>query len=146
MSLPSPWDEFSASQRKTLEASFSRELSAEEALELADLTPRQILSLGLVADHLRQEQCGDEVSYVVNRNINFTNVCIKSCRFCAFSRDHRNEEGYYLQTPEILRRVSQAKAFGATEVCIQAGLPPKMEGDLYIKLTRAVKEQFPDMG
>ena len=145
MSLPSPWDEFTTAQRQALEASFSRDLNRQEALELALLKPRQILALGLVADRLRQEQCGEDVSYVVNRNINFTNVCIKSCRFCAFSRDHRNQEGYYLQTPEILRRVSQAVAFGATEVCIQAGLPPKMEGDLYIKLTKAVKEQFPEL-
>lgn len=145
MTLPSLWDEFSAAQGKALEAAFSRDLKVEEALELASLNPRQVISLSLIADLLRQEQCGDEVSYVVNRNINFTNVCIKSCRFCAFSRDHRDQEGYYLQTPEILRRVSQAAAFGATEVCIQAGLPPKMEGDLYIKLTQAVKEQFPEM-
>ena len=139
-----PFDEFQPSQREALEAALSdQELTAEQAYSLIELTPRQVLALSLVADTLRRQQCGEQVSYVVNRNINFTNVCIKSCRFCAFSRDHRNEEGYYLDFDEILRRVGQADAFGATEVCVQAGLPPKMEGDLYIRLTRAIKEKFP---
>ncbi len=88
---------------------------------------------------------GPQVTYVVNRNVNFTNVCIKSCRFCAFSRDHRDQEGYYLDENQILARIQQAESFGATEVCIQAGLPPKMEGDLYIRLTKAVKRDFPLM-
>ena len=139
-----PFDEFQSSQKTALEAALSgEELTSAQAYELIELTPRQVLSLSMVADSLRREQCGDQVSYVVNRNINFTNVCIKSCRFCAFSRDHRNEEGYYLDFDEILRRVGQADAFGATEVCVQAGLPPKMEGDLYVRLTRAIKEKFP---
>jgi FO synthase subunit 2 len=88
---------------------------------------------------------GDVVTYVVNRNINFTNVCIKRCGFCAFSRDFREEEGYYLPTEEIIRRAQEAWDYGATEVCIQAGLPPQMEGDLYIKLCAAIKEALPDM-
>lgn len=141
-----PFDEFSPAQRAALESALAGdELNREEALSLTELNPRQISHLALVADQLREEQCGPQVSYVVNRNVNFTNVCIKSCRFCAFSRDHRNEEGYFLNTAQILERIAQAEAFGATEVCIQAGLPPKMEGDLYIKLTRAVKERFPEI-
>ncbi len=144
--MRSPWDEFSVEQRTSLERVLDgHELGREEALRLVDITPRQITVLGLVADSLREIQCGNDVSYVVNRNINFTNVCIKSCKFCAFSRDHRNDEGYYLDFPQILKRVEQAVNFGATEVCIQAGLPPKMEGDLYIRLTRAVKERFPQL-
>lgn len=144
--LPNPWDEFSPEQRASLEAAAQGgELSREQALRLIHLSPRQIAMLGLLADQLRKEQCGDQVSYVVNRNINFTNVCVKSCKFCAFSRDHRNQEGYYLELPDILQRVQQAVDYGATEVCIQAGLPPKMEGDLYIRLTRAVKERFPSL-
>ncbi len=144
--LPNPWDQFSASQKKSLEDVLNGcDLSRAQALELSELTQPQIWSLATVADALRSEQSGDDVSYVVNRNINFTNVCIKSCKFCAFSRDHRNEEGYYLELPLILQRVEQAVAYGATEVCIQAGLPPKMEGDLYLKITRAVKERFPQL-
>lgn len=141
-----PWDEFSKEQQAVLEKVLSGvDIGREDGLLLTQLNPRQISVLALVADELREQQCGSEVSYVVNRNINFTNVCIKSCRFCAFSRDHRNEEGYYLEFPQILQRVEQAKAFGATEVCIQAGLPPKMEGDLYIRLTKAFKEGFPEI-
>jgi FO synthase subunit 2 len=144
--LRHPFDEFTPQQRANLEAALeNRELNRDQALTLTDLSPRQVSLLGLVADQIREQQCGDQVSYVVNRNVNFTNVCIKSCRFCAFSRDHRDQEGYFLNTEQILQRIDQAQAFGATEVCIQAGLPPKMKGDLYIELTRAVKERFPQI-
>jgi FO synthase subunit 2 len=88
---------------------------------------------------------GDVVPNVVNRNINFTNVCIKGCGFCAFSRDFREEEGYFLPEEEIVRRAREAWDLGATEVCVQAGLPPKMEGDFYIRLTRALKEAVPEI-
>ena len=84
----------------------------------------------LVADEMRRRQAGDVVTYVVNRNINFTNVCIKHCTFCAFSRDHREEEGYFLPLDEVVRRAIEAWEMGATEVCIQAGLPPKLDGSL----------------
>lgn len=141
-----PFDEFSPIQRHSLESALDgRELDRDQALALTGLSARQVGILALVADQLREDQCGAEVSYVVNRNVNFTNVCIKSCRFCAFSRDHRDQQGYYLDTDQVLQRIEQARSFGATEVCIQAGLPPKMEGDLYIKLTRAVKERFPQI-
>lgn len=141
--LPNPWDSFSAEQRQALETSASGHLTRDQAMTLTGLNPRQIAMLGVLADHLREQQVGNDASYIINRNINFTNVCIKSCKFCAFSRDHRNEQGYYLETSQILERVEQAVAYGATEVCVQAGLAPKMEGDLYIKLARAIKERFP---
>jgi FO synthase subunit 2 len=82
---------------------------------------------------------------VVNRNINFTNVCIKHCTFCAFSRDHREEEGYFLPMDEVVRRAIEAWEMGATEVCIQAGLPPKLDGRYYIDLCRAIKAALPEM-
>ena len=85
------------------------------------------------------------VTYVVNRNINFTNVCIKHCTFCAFSRDHREEEGYFLPMDEVVRRAIEAWEMGATEVCIQAGLPPKLDGSYYIDLCRAIKAAVPEM-
>jgi FO synthase subunit 2 len=88
---------------------------------------------------------GDVVTYVVNRNINFTNVCVKRCSFCAFSRTYRSEEGYHLPIEEIVRRAREAVDYGATEVCIQAGLPPDMPGDLYIRTCRAVKEAAPSL-
>ena len=95
--------------------------------------------LSLVADEMRRRQAGDVVTYVVNRNINFTNVCIKHCTFCAFSRDHREEEGYFLPMDEVVRRAIEAWEMGATEVCIQAGLPPKLDGSYYVDLCRAIK-------
>lgn len=126
----------------------------EGALAGEELTPRQGATLydaqgvdvnlvGLVADELRRRACGDLVTYVINRNINFTNVCVKRCLFCAFSRDYRTEQGYMLPVEEVARRAAQAQQFGATEVCIQAGLPPDMEPDLYERICIAVKHAAP---
>jgi FO synthase subunit 2 len=103
-----------------------KEISADEGLELFNAQGIDFHLVGLVADELRKRRVGDVVSYVVNRNINFTNVCIKQCGFCAFSRDFREEEGYFLPNEEIVRRAKEAYQLGATEVCIQAGLPPDM--------------------
>ncbi len=119
------------------------DISVEEAVTLFETSGLELSALVMTADELRRRRVGDVVTYVVNRNINFTNVCIKGCGFCAFSRDHREEEGYLLPVEEIVRRSQEAWAVGATEVCIQAGLPPKMEGDLYIRLCRAIKEAVP---
>jgi FO synthase subunit 2 len=102
-------------------------------------------TLVLVADELRRRSVGNTVTYVINRNINFTNVCIKRCGFCAFSRDFREEEGYFLPIEEIVRRAKEAWKLGATEVCIQAGLPPKMDGHLYIDICDAIKKELPDI-
>ena len=121
------------------------DISVEDAVLLFDVSGLELNALVMTADELRRRRVGDVVTYVVNRNINFTNVCIKRCGFCAFSRDHREEEGYYLPLSEIVRRAKEAWELGATEVCIQAGLPPQMEGDLYIKLCEAVKAELPDM-
>ena len=106
---------------------------------------QEFTAMSMVADELRRRTVGDVVTYVVNRNVNFTNVCIKRCGFCAFSRDFREEEGYFLPVNEIIRRAKEAQDYGATEVCIQAGLPPQMEGDLYIRLCEAIKEELPEM-
>src|SRR5213592_4194601 len=111
-------------------------------LDGSELSPDDAITL--VADEMRRRQVGDVVTYVVNRNINFTNVCIKHCGFCAFSRDHREEEGYLLPIDEVVRRAREAWELGATEVCIQAGLPPKLDGRFYIDLTRALKHQLPE--
>src|SRR5919106_3761846 len=110
------------------------ELSVDDGIALTGAAGRDLHAVTLVADEMRRRQVGDVVTYVVNRNINFTNVCIKHCGFCAFSRDHREEEGYFLPTEEIIRRAQEAVDMGAPEVCMQAGLPPKMDGSLYIDL------------
>jgi len=122
-----------------------KEISEKDALALYKTTGIDFHLVGLVADEIRRRRVGDVVSYVVNRNINFTNVCIKQCGFCAFSRDFREEEGYFLPTEEIVRRAKEAHNLGATEVCIQAGLPPDMEGDLYENICREIKKEIPDI-
>ena len=122
-----------------------QDISAEEGAHLFEAQGADINATVLAADELRRRSVGDRVTYIINRNINFTNVCIKRCGFCAFSRGHREEEGYYLPMSEVVRRASEAWELGATEVCIQAGLPPKMEGDYYIELTRAIKRELPEI-
>jgi 7,8-didemethyl-8-hydroxy-5-deazariboflavin synthase CofH subunit len=121
------------------------EVSVADADVLAVTTGRDLQALTLVADELRRRHVGDTVTYVVNRNINFTNVCIKHCGFCAFSRDHREEEGYLLPIEEVVRRAREAWELGASEVCIQAGLPPKLDGRFYIDLAAALKSALPEL-
>lgn len=131
---------------ETLDRALSeKEVSVEEGVRLYGTTGLDFNLVGLVADELRRRRVGDIVTFVVNRNINFTNVCIKQCGFCAFSRDFREEEGYFLPTEEIVRRAKEARSYGATEVCIQAGLPPDMEGSLYENICRAIKAEIPDI-
>lgn len=122
-----------------------KEISVKEAVRLFDAKGLDFHLVGMVADELRRRRVGDIVTFVVNRNINFTNVCIKQCGFCAFSRDFREEEGYFLPTEEIVRRAKEAHQFGATEVCIQAGLPPNMESKTYENICRAIKSEIPDI-
>jgi FO synthase subunit 2 len=122
-----------------------KEISIKEAARLYDASGTDFHLIGMVADELRRRRVGDIVTFVVNRNINFTNVCIKQCGFCAFSRDFREEEGYFLPTEEIVRRAKEAHGFGATEVCIQAGLPPDMDGSLYENICKAIRAEIPDI-
>jgi FO synthase subunit 2 len=122
-----------------------KEISASEGLRLYNTSGIDFHLIGLVADEIRRKRVGDTVTYVVNRNINFTNVCIKQCGFCAFSRDFREEEGYFLPTEEIVRRAKEAHQLGATEVCIQAGLPPDMDGELYENICKEIKKEIPDI-
>ncbi len=121
------------------------EISLADGETLSRVTGRDLTALGLVADELRRRQVGDIVTFVVNRNINFTNVCVKHCTFCAFSRDHREEQGYFLPASEVVARAREAWEMGATEVCIQAGLPPKLDGRHYIDLCGAIKRELPEM-
>lgn len=123
----------------------SKDISIKQAVELFDTKGTEMIMTTMVADMLRRTKVGDEVTYVVNRNINFTNVCIKRCGFCAYSRDFRNDEGYFLPISEVVRRAEEASKLGATEICIQAGLPPKMDGLLYVDICRAIKKELPDI-
>jgi 7,8-didemethyl-8-hydroxy-5-deazariboflavin synthase CofH subunit len=121
------------------------DLHIDEAERLFDAEGSELLAMLAAADELRARTVGDVVTYVVNRNINFTNVCVKACGFCAFSRGHLAEEGYFLPLEEIIRRAKEAYDLGATEVCVQAGLAPGMDGWHYINLCRALKEALPQL-
>jgi 7,8-didemethyl-8-hydroxy-5-deazariboflavin synthase CofH subunit len=132
--------------RTILEGSLEgREVGVTEGIALSEARGTDLHALCLVADELRSQQVGSRVTYVVNRNINFTNVCIKNCKFCAFARTIRSEQGYFLPWDEVSRRVRQAWEMGATEVCMQAGLSPNLKGDSYIELCRVAKEAAPDI-
>ena len=145
-SLDAAFDRAAPDVRRVLDAALAgAEVSVADAERLAHVTGRDLAALAIAADELRHRQVGDVVTFVVNRNINFTNVCIKHCGFCAFSRDHREEEGYLLPVDEVVRRAREAAEMGATEVCIQAGLPPKLDGRFYIDLTRAIKAALPEI-
>ena len=123
----------------------SKNISIKQAIELFQTTGTEMIMTAMVADNLRRKAVGDNVTFVINRNINFTNVCIKRCGFCAYSRDFRNEESYFLPTEEVVRRAKEAWNLGATEICIQAGLPPKMDGFLYVDICKAIKNELPNI-
>ena len=123
----------------------SKNISIKQAIELFQTTGTEMIMTAMVADNLRRKAVGDNVTFVINRNINFTNVCIKRCGFCAYSRDFRNEESYFLPTEEVVRRAKEAWNLGATEICIQAGLPPKMDGFLYVDICKAIKKELPNI-
>ncbi len=101
------------------------------------------------ADQLRREVSGDTVTYVVNRNINYTNLCMLSCTFCAFSKgktsEHLRGKPYLLDTAEIVSRAREAWARGATEVCMQGGIHPDYTGDTYLEICRSVRAALPDI-
>jgi FO synthase subunit 2 len=117
----------------------------ESATGLVSARGADLERLRVLADHQRQMQVGDAVTFVVNRNINFTNVCIKKCHFCAFSDDLRGDQGYFLPVHEMVRRAQQAKQMGATEICIQAGLAPELDASRYLAMTEAIKNACPDL-
>ncbi|MGH7823932.1 MAG: 5-amino-6-(D-ribitylamino)uracil--L-tyrosine 4-hydroxyphenyl transferase CofH [Candidatus Binatia bacterium] len=121
------------------------DITINEAADLFEADGSDLPAITAAADHLRVKTVGDVVTYVINRNINFTNVCVKACGFCAFSRGHLAEEGYFLPLEEVTRRALEAHDLGATEVCVQAGLAPGMDGWYYVNLCRALKEALPDL-
>ena len=122
-----------------------KEISEKDAIELFEADGIDFHLVGMVSDILRKRRVGDTVTYVVNRNINFTNVCIKQLGFCAFSRHFREEEGYFLPIDQIQRRAKEAYSLGATEVCVQAGLPPDMESGLYENICKGIKQVAPEI-
>jgi FO synthase len=119
------------------------ELTDGEALALFQADGPALDALCRVADDLRREAVGEEVTYVVNRNINFTNVCYTGCRFCAFAQREIDPESYTLSLQEVADRAQEAWDYGATEVCIQGGLHPSLPGDFYFRILEAIKARIP---
>ena len=116
-----------------------------DALALFRAEGGALETLCAVADDLRREAVGDVITYVVNRNINFTNVCYVGCRFCAFAQREVDPESYTLTLEEVSARVREAVEWGATEICMQGGIHPDLPGEFYFDLLDAVKRAAPDI-
>lgn len=127
------------------------DLSSTEGLILLQQThPEAIAKIRQTADDLRSKQAGDTVTYVVNRNVNFTNICEQHCSFCAFRRDEGENGAYWLDIPQILEKAADGVRRGATEICMQGGLHPKAKINgksltYYVNLIKSIKEEFPNL-
>jgi len=132
--------------REILHAAASgEELTFEQGLILATAEGSVLEALVVFADQLRRETVSDAITYVVNRNINFTNVCFVGCSFCGFGRGPGAPDAYSLSFGEVVRRAREAWERGATEVCVQGGLPRDLDGFFYRDLLRAIKRAIPEM-
>ena len=134
-----------SSIEKILEAQNGAAISLEEAYALAHAEGDDLLGLLASANLLRAELAGNFVTYVVNRNINFTNICFVGCKFCAFSRGPRESDTYFLAPDQVGQKAIEAWQLGATEVCIQGGLPHGLPPFYYRDILRAVKCAVPAM-
>lgn len=132
-----------SSLEKILETQDGVTLSLEEAYALANCDGDDLLGLLVAANILREDLVGNIVTYVVNRNINFTNICFVGCKFCAFSRGPRESDAYYLSLDEVAEKARAAWQLGAREVCIQGGLPRDLPKFYYRDILRAVKNAAP---
>ncbi|MEU1781092.1 MULTISPECIES: bifunctional FO biosynthesis protein CofGH [Streptomyces] len=120
-------------------------LTDDQALALLHADGPALDALCRVADDLRRDVVGDEVTYIVTRNINFTNVCYTGCRFCAFAQRRTDADAYTLSLTQVADRAAQAWDVGAVEVCMQGGIHPDLPGTAYFDIARAVKERVPGM-
>ena len=134
-----------SSLERILETQSGKSISQQEAFTLAHAQGDDLLGLLVAANLLRVELVGNIVTYVVNRNINFTNVCFIGCKFCAFSRGPRESDTYFLEPEQVAHKAVEAWEIGATEVCIQGGLPRDLPPFYYRDILRAVKKVLPAM-
>ncbi len=145
-----PWDRALNSANPNVAALLEnalagKDLDFEQGLTLATVEGNDLLALVKVADELRRRVVGDKITYVVNRNLNFTNVCIVGCAFCGFSRGPDAPDAYFHSTDTLLAKSLEAVECGATEVCIQGGLPKDLNGSYYVELLRAIKTRLPEL-
>jgi len=134
-----------SSLEKILDKQNGNSISVEEAYALAHAEGDDLLGLLAAANLLRAELSGNIVTYVVNRNINFTNVCFVGCKFCAFGRGPREADSYFLEPGQVAQKALEAWRLGATEVCIQGGLPHGLPPFYYRDVLRAIKRTTPRM-
>lgn len=134
--------EFSRILKKALDGG---ELTVDEGERLLKAKGRELTALALVADEVRRQAVGDVVTYVVNRNINFTNICVGSCKFCAFRRSPGDPDAYVLTLDEIARKTREAISFGATEICVQGGLHPEFGLEDYLAILDTIRGVSPDI-
>ena len=120
-------------------------LTAEQALALITADGVDLEAVCALADDVRRDTVGDEVTFVVNRNLNFTNVCYTGCRFCAFAQRRTDADAYSLSLEEVAARAAEAWDVGATEICMQGGIDPQLPGSAYLDLARAVKTAAPGL-
>ncbi|MEU6253190.1 bifunctional FO biosynthesis protein CofGH [Streptomyces sp. NPDC047043] len=120
-------------------------LTDEEALALLHADGPALDALTRIADDVRRSAVGDDVTYIVTRNINFTNVCYTGCRFCAFAQRRTDADAYTLSLEQVADRAQQAWDLGAVEVCMQGGIHPDLPGTAYFDIAKAVKERVPGM-
>jgi len=120
-------------------------LTAAQALSLLTAHGADLDAVCRLADDVRRDTVGDEVTYVVNRNLNFTNVCYTGCRFCAFAQRRTDADAYTLSLEEVSARAAEAWDVGATEICMQGGIDPQLPGTAYLDLARAVKTAAPGL-
>jgi 5-amino-6-(D-ribitylamino)uracil---L-tyrosine 4-hydroxyphenyl transferase len=121
------------------------DLAFDEGMVLATVEDDDLLALIKVADELRRREVGERITYVVNRNLNFTNICIVGCAFCGFSRGPDSPDAYFHSTDTLVAKSVEAVERGATEVCIQGGLPKDFDGYYYVQLLRAIKARLPHL-
>jgi FO synthase len=135
--------------RGALPVDTTAELGEDEVVRLFAARGEELHRVFAAADRLRREMNGDEVSYVVTRNVNYTNVCYFKCGFCAFSKGKLAENlrgpAYVVPTEEILRRAREAWERGAVEICLQGGIHPGFDGDYYVEVCEAIKRELPDL-
>jgi FO synthase len=145
-----PWDRALAAASPSVVGALEKvlsgdELGFEDGLALATVEGNDLLALVKVADELRRRVVGERITYVVNRNLNFTNVCIVGCAFCGFSRGPDSPDAYFHSTEKLVAKSVEAVEQGATEVCIQGGLPKDLNGYYYVELLRAIKARLPEL-
>src|SRR5579884_2580654 len=157
--LPQPWNaaavwnalapEINPDVRRSLENVLTAEdgvaLSRAECLRLSQAAGNDLVAMAAAADLLRDKLVGDTITYVVNRNINFTNVCFVGCKFCAFFRGPNHPEANFYSPEQVAQKAVEARRLGATEVCIQGGLPHGLPKFYYRDILRAIKTAVPDL-